>query len=726
MPISPPPSPARRRRVWGLGIVLLLLVVALFWPQAFSLRIQPSPESAWFLFLLSTLCFLAIVILTFVLARQVVKLYAERRAQVLGSRFKTKLVIGALALSLTPVVCMFAFTYGLINRTLDKWFSQPVVTVRDDNQGTLALLSQFVTENAQTEALALAQSPRLARALQAGDGDAVYQALQRRRTTLEGGFAAVVGAAGQVETSFNLPSGYRARKDASGRLALRGGVYVLTHAALAGGGQVEVGMPIPAALTTQMANLAEARDRYERLNQERRSLRLIYIGYLLLLTLAILFGATWMSLYLSKLVTVPIAELAAATQEISVGNLAYRVREGAQDEIGVLVNSFNRMAGELETNREQIEASRQQLQSANRELESRRRYTEALLENTPSAVISLNRAYRIERVNPAVQRLFGLAAPHPQRLEELFDAASRREVQHLLRKSERWPQATGQIEVAAGGRQLTLAATVAALPGTPAPHETGVRGRREFAGYVLVLEDLTDLLRIQKTAAWREVAQRIAHEIKNPLTPIGLSAQRIRRRLAAGNPAAADAEVIGECAATIETEVRSLQRLVDEFSTFARFPHAQPVNCDLNQVIEGALHTFDGRLDGIEIRTAFDPLPTLQLDPDDMRRVFVNLIDNAAEAMHNSPYRQITLATQLLDGVVEAVVADTGHGLGAGEKQRLFLPYFSTKERGTGLGLAIVLRIVEENGGTLRAEDNSPLGARFIVELPVENHSEAS
>jgi len=692
------PSRARLWRVIVLAALLIVLVVLLFAPQAWSLRLPTNPDSTWLLLLLSTLSFLGIVILTFVLGRQTIKLYAERRARVLGAQFRTKLVIGALALSLTPVVCMFVFTYGLINRTLDKWFSQPVVAVRDDNQSTLAMLTGYVIDNARTEAQSIAASPAVETALASGNQPQLQQALRRHQQTLQGGFAAVWGANGPPLAQINWPAGYTSATAAgSGQLRIGDRTYALTRTRMAhGAGAIEVGMPIPATLTAQIARLAQDRDRYDQLARQRRSLRLIYTGYLLLLTLAILFCSTWMALYLSRLITVPIAELASATQEISRGNLTYRVRVGARDEIGTLVDSFNRMAGELEQNRQ--------------ELEARRRYTEALLENTPSAVLSLSRGYAIERVNPAVERLFGAAGASPRHLNQLFDASSLREVQHLLRKSERWPQATGQLEVTSGGRRLTLAATAAALSGG--------------AGFVLVLEDLTDLLHIQKTAAWREVAQRIAHEIKNPLTPIALSAERIHRRLAAlppDSPAAAWAGmgVVAECAATIASEVGSLQRLVDEFSTYARFPHAQPVDCDLNDIIERALRAFDGRLEGIEIRTRLDPLPPLRLDPEDMKRVFINLIDNAAEAMHHAPYRQLTLATQQLDGVVEAVVADTGHGLPADDKQRLFLPYYSTKQRGTGLGLAIVLRIVEENGGSLRAEDNTPLGARFIMELPL-------
>ncbi|MGH3185311.1 MAG: HAMP domain-containing protein, partial [Streptosporangiaceae bacterium] len=346
---------------------------------------------------------------------------------VLGAQFKTKLVIGALVLSLTPVVCMFGFTYGLINRTLDKWFSQPVDSVRDDNQGMLDLLHSFIAENAQDEALSIAASPELQAGLRTGSWTAVRQLLSQRRSTLQGGFAAILDPGGAPLASFNLPPAYRPAPPAPGgtqadaqRLQFGERTYLLARARLAGTGQVEVGMPIPVALTAQMARLAQDRDRYDRMARERRSLRTIYTGYLLLLTLAILFGATWMALYLSKLVTVPVAKLAEATQEISRGNLAYRVQvrpPGGKDEIGLLVDSFNRMAGELETNRAQIDASRQLLQSANQELETRRRYTETLLENTPSAVISLDREHRIERVNPAVQRLFASPLAHPRRLE---------------------------------------------------------------------------------------------------------------------------------------------------------------------------------------------------------------------------------------------------------------------------------------------------------------------
>jgi PAS domain S-box-containing protein len=378
------------------------------------------------------------------------------------------------------------------------------------------------------------------------------------------------------------------------------------------------------------------------------------------------------------------------------------------------------MAAELETGRAQIEASRQELRVANTELERRRQYTETLLESMPSAVISIQTDYTINRFNTAVLRLFGRRARDAWRLGDLLDRESLDHVQRLLRKSERLGAVAAQIEVSPeGGRPFTAAVTAAPIP-------SGNSG--EYAGYVLVLEDLTDVLRIQKIAAWREVAQRIAHEIRNPLTPIALSAQRTRRRiekLAPGAPADGESlQVITQCSELIEGEVRTLQHLVDEFSAFARFPAPKPEPCDLNDVIYRALRVFDGRLEGVHIRTSFGTLPPMSLDGEGIKRVFVNLIDNAADAMRQSAFREITITTSCTDGVVEATVADTGEGIQAADKERLFLPYFSTKRRGTGLGLAVVTRIVEEHGGAIRVEENLPVGTRFVLELPVPRAAE--
>jgi PAS domain S-box-containing protein len=379
------------------------------------------------------------------------------------------------------------------------------------------------------------------------------------------------------------------------------------------------------------------------------------------------------------------------------------------------------MAGELESSRRQIEASSQELSGANVALEDRRRHMETILESIPSGVLSLDAEGRVARANQAFARIFssqnggGRAPLSGTSLRDLFGEEVAADFRHVLRRADRMGSASTQMQIALPRARLNVAVTAASLspPGT----------RSERMGYVLVFEDLSDLLKAQKQAAWREVARRVAHEIKNPLTPIALSAERIRRHLEGGQPANADSlAVIDSCAETIKGAVDTVRTLVDEFSSLAQFPSSQPQPASINAIVESALALFDGRLDGVRVHTFLAPeLPPVMADPEAIKRVLANLVDNAAEAVQDSLVREVHISTALLAGKdsVEVTVADTGHGVTPELKERLFLPYFSTKKRGTGLGLAIVSRIVEEHHGSIRVEENSPLGARFIVELPV-------
>ncbi len=308
----------------------------------------------------------------------------------------------------------------------------------------------------------------------------------------------------------------------------------------------------------------------------------------------------------------------------------------------------------------------------------------------------------------------------------MFPADVVSDLEHLLRKADRMGSTTSQMEIVTARANLNVAITAASLDSTGQSPSAG----RQRMGYIVVFEDITDLLRAQKQTAWREVARRIAHEIKNPLTPIALSAERIRRHLERGTPPdAASLDVIRNCAETIRSSVETVRSLVDEFSTLARFPASQPRPSEINCIVNQALLMFDGRLDGIQVRRFLAPdLPRVQADPEAMKRAIANLVDNAAEAMQDALVKEIQISTLLL-GVrdsVEIVVADTGHGVTSEVKERLFLPYFSTKGRGTGLGLAIVSRIVEDHHGSIRVEENSPVGTRFIVELPVAQEMAAS
>jgi two-component system, NtrC family, nitrogen regulation sensor histidine kinase NtrY len=422
------------------------------------------------------------------------------------------------------------------------------------------------------------------------------------------------------------------------------------------------------------------------------------------------------------MVTRPLLALAEATQEISRGHLDYRVDVQVGSEIGQLVNSFNQMAADLEASRASIEASRSDLADVNVQLEQRNRHIETILESIPTGVLSLDASRHVVHMNGAVQRLLHLdssSSVRAQTLSQLFPEDVTEDMEHLLRKADRMGTTTSQMEIITSRVALNVAVTVASLDPPPQPQETaGLR-----MGYVVVLEDITDLLRAQKQTAWSEVARRVAHEIKNPLTPIALSAERIRRHIERGIPPdAASLKIIRNCAETIGSSVQTVRTLVDEFSTLARFPTSRPVPSDINRIVDNALLMFDGRLSGIRVQKSLAPdLPLVSADHDAIKRAIANLVDNAAEAMQQSLVKEVVISTALAGGrdTVEIVISDTGHGVTPALKEKLFLPYFSTKKRGTGLGLAIVSRIIEDHRGSIRVEENSPIGTRFIVELPV-------
>ncbi|MGA2204163.1 MAG: ATP-binding protein [Terriglobales bacterium] len=720
----------RRAFVITLAIGAFLLLAILVSQASFNLKfISPdSNEQLLFFAGLSGLIFLAFVALTIVLGRNLLKLYAERRQGVAGSKFRTRLVVVNLLLSFLPVIAMFWFSYGLMNRSIDKWFSQPVEEVRADTAAMSTLLYDYAGQNAASEAQSIAQSDEFQRAYATGNFSETSAELREHIPTLEGGFVVAL-ANGNAAASLNTPALWPAMKDHFPlQQALRGEHphfqwgqtdYIVAAAPVANGA-VLVAMPLPPKFAQTARQIQESQQRYIELAAKRKLFRRTYIGFLLLLTVVVLFASTWLALFLSKLVNRPVAALAAGTEAISKGQLDYRVDIRATDELAELVQSFNSMAEQLESSRRQIEASSRDVGAANEALESRRRYIETVLESLPTGVISIDAARRVTLANAAFSRMFYLerseyvspASLVDQPLRDVVPADVLADLEPLLRRADRMGITAANMELDLPRARLNVAVTVSALS-----HAA------EGLGYVLVFEDLSDLLRAQKQAAWREVARRVAHEIKNPLTPIALSAERIHRHLTRGTaPDAASLEVIRTCAETIRNAVESVRTLVDEFSALARFPASRPQPASLNNLVEAALTMFNGRLEGIRVRTELaHDLPAVMADPEAIKRAVANLVDNAAEAMQNAILKEITISTALVAShdAVELVVSDTGQGISRDVKERLFLPYFSTKQRGTGLGLAIVSRIVEDHGGSIRVEENKPFGSRFVIELPV-------
>jgi two-component system, NtrC family, nitrogen regulation sensor histidine kinase NtrY len=725
----------RRKAIILLTIGILLLFGLLLSQSSFDLPFLNPDTNQQLLFFaaLSAVIFLLFVALTFVLARNLLKLFAERRLGVLGSKFRTRLVVAGLMLSLLPVIVMFWFAYGLMNRSIDKWFSRPVEEVREDTSAMASLLSKYAAQNARSEANSIASSPETQHAFSGHSFSVVVNQFRQHELTLQGGFALAIQD-GNAEASFGIPAAWpllkakvpweRITSDRPVHLIWEQTDYILGTAPVGEHGMILVAMPLPEKFSQTVKQLEVSQKRYFELSRERKLLRRTYMGLLLLLTVLVLFATTWLALFLSKLVTRPVVALAEATQEISRGRLDYRVEIRAADEIGDLVRSFNRMAEDLEGSRRQIEASSRDLGAANVALEQRRRHIETILESIPTGVLSLDAERRITHLNHALLRMFHPVGSESSLLERLIGADLRdlfpseilEDLEPLLRRAERMTTTTTQLEMVLQPAKLNVAVTVAALQ-----HDG------QSLGYVLVFEDLSDLLKAQKQAAWREVARRVAHEIKNPLTPIALSAERIRRHLERGSRL--DAGVIDDCAATIASSVETVRALVDEFSTLARFPTAQPQPANINSIVESALAMFNGRLDNIRVQTFLAPnLPRVMADPEAMKRALANLVDNAAEAMQDSLLREILISTALVASrdAIEVAVSDTGHGVTQELKERLFLPYFSTKKRGTGLGLAIVNRIIEDHRGSIRVEENRPVGTKFVVELPVASENIAA
>ncbi|MGO9011380.1 MAG: sensor histidine kinase [Bryobacteraceae bacterium] len=687
----------RKRLVYGsLSILLAISVILVVWEGSFNPgNFRPAnPNQTLIFWAVSSLIFLLMVTLGWILTREFVKLYVERQSRREGSRIKTKLLVGALALSFVPVFFLVLFSYEVMNRNIATWFQEPRANELKAFETITRQLGKEMQDETDAQAALLAAQPEVRQLIEGGARTPGF--LARFAVRYELASAAIYGPSGGPP--IDSWGAYR-QPPTVDRLVAASYPVLQGERTL---GFVTVTAQVPGDVTEKKAVVGTWAREWRENHDNARSVRRVSVMLMTLITLFVLFVATWIALFLAKQISIPITALAEAASQVRKGNLSHRVNVRAADELGSLVRGFNQMTQELEAN--------------SRELDRRRRFTEAILESIPTGVISISADGAIQRVNRALYQIFpGAEVEKATRLEDLFSREDTAEIKYLMKRARRTGAASRQLELRTENHNRHLAVTVAALE------------EKVTSGFVIVIEDTSELLRAQKAAAWHEVARRVAHEIKNPLTPIALSAERIARQIDRLDLAAAPRHILDECAQTISRSVESVKTLVDEFSQFARFPAAQPVRSDLNEVTREALAIFHGRLDGINLRTSFAPdLPPVNLDRDQFQRVVVNLVDNAAEAMQDSLVKNLYVATQTgLVDTVELVVADSGCGVSPEEKEKLFLPYFSTKRRGTGLGLAIVSRIVADHNAHIRVEDNQPAGARFTVEIPVAVETES-
>ena len=659
-------------------VVLLALMV---WQGSFSIPFAPDASETILLGAVSTLIFLLAVTLAFMLFRAGVKAYIERQQQREGSQIRSKMLFGALALTLAPTLFSALFNYTVLNRTLDKWFTMPARGIQMNLQELDTSFRKEAQERINAEANWIGLLPETREALSTGRIDSKF-------------FKSICEPRGIQQLILSPSNGvpmllYQRFKSIEAK-TLNSEAAVADEAGKPGKLQVVAGLTND--LSQRETAIQRFMDAQKQLGGRKKFYHETYFMLILLLTLFVLFFASWSAQILSRQISVPISALLGASQEVRRGNLSYRIRVNAVDEMAALVRAFNEMTSELE--------------GTSRELEMRRHFTEAILESIPTGVISLGPDERIERVNRALEGIFSQATvENARRLSDLFSADDLADIRDMLRSARRKGTAACQLDLQRPNALLHLAITAASLDGT--------------RGFVMVIEDTSDLLRAQKAAAWQEVARRIAHEIKNPLTPISLCADRIARQLLRIELEPKARSILEECAQTIQQEVQTVKTLVDEFSQFSRFPSAKPAPADLNEIVSGAMAVFADRLEGIKVTMDLDKkLPLVMADYEQIKRVIVNLVDNAAEAMTDSTVRALMVQTALTTiDTAELSITDTGIGISVADKEKLFLPYFSTKGRGTGLGLAIVSHIVTEHQGRVWAEENHPRGARFVVEL---------
>jgi len=721
----------RKRNLVIIAVVLFLLVAATAVEVGIKVPEIPIASNVVViaLFNLNLVVFLLLLVLLF---RNLVKLSFERRHKILGSKFKTKLVVAFLSLALAPAILIFLIASNLINTSIEGWFKIQVERPLDESMRVAQTFYERMQDTALRHGQHVARVLVRDGLLEDASRDNLIEFLQEQAEQYGLAGITIYSAKGQelvhvkdpvlapaVATSVNLEQlrmalGGRAlstRREISSGDLIQGLVPIVQPGVEPRVvGATVVALHVPERLEAQVRGIAQSFQEYKQLKLLKQPIKGIYILLFLLMTLLIVFSVTWFGLYLARGITVPIQLLAEGTREVAAGNLDYRVTVQADDEVGILVTSFNKMTEDLASSKTQLEHAYTGLQAKHTELEERRRYTETVLEAVATGVVSAGRDGVVTTVNRAAARMLGVVPGTVvgRHYAVAFAGHQYADLVAVMQRMDRLREGSleRELQVSRDGSSLTLLASLTALQGP----------EQEYLGIVLVFDDMTELLAAQRLAAWREVAQRIAHEIKNPLTPIQLSAQRLRRRL--GGRVPDDGGVLEECTGTIIGEVEGLRRLVDEFSRFARMPSLAPKPIDLHRLLEGVIALYAETHPAVALRADFAPdVPTLEADGDQLKRAILNLIDNAVE----SGASEVAVATAVNRGAgrIQIVVADNGPGIAPDARDRVFLPYFSTKTTGMGLGLPIVHQIVTDHGGQIRVDDNLPQGSRFVIELPL-------
>jgi two-component system, NtrC family, nitrogen regulation sensor histidine kinase NtrY len=730
----------KRRREWAIIFLVTILVIFLtrFESGLFEVTSQLPLSKNILVLALINVNILLILLILFLVFRNIFKLVLERRRETPGARLRSKLVIAFVSLSLVPTMLLFFVSAGIISNSIENWFNEEIEKSLEESLA----VAQTYYENSKTNALyygdQLARIVKEQKLLNERNLPTLRELIQQKQQEYNLGVVEVFSSTLEELVRASNPQVPAAEFTDPGsdtiRKALRGNrftqITTIGKADLIRGivpvfsnwnpndvvGVVVVNYYVPYSLVNKMKEISNSFEQYKDTKLLKGKIQKGYVLVLLLTALVIIFLATWFGFHLARGITVPIQELALATNRVAGGDLDVKIEVQSDDEIALLVEAFNKMTADLRIGQQSLRQANRNLQASNLELEQRRRYMEIVLKNVTAGVISVDRHGNITTINKSAEKLLKIQTGKV--LGKNFREVIKPEHLSMVRDLIKQQAIAGkdaiqkQVSLSLEDRKLTLLVNLTTLR-----DENG-----EFMGTVVVFDDLTHLIRAQRMAAWREVARRIAHEIKNPLTPIQLSAQRLRRRYLA--QFSEGDSVFDECTMMIIKQVEDLKNLVNEFSSFAKMPTINPEPNRLNDIISEALVLYQEGHKEIEFVFRPDPdIPILNLDHDQIKRAVINMLDNAVSAVGEKGTIEIETHFNPTLQIASLTIADDGCGISAEDKPRLFEPYFSTKKSGTGLGLAIVSTIITDHNGYIRVKDNDPKGTRFIVELPVGGDS---
>ena len=709
---------AKRRRREGLAILITSLVVvafALFEVQLPDVSSEYSLRNNIVFFLLININIILLIFLVFLVVRNLVKLVFERKRRILGSRLRVRLVIAFVGLSLIPTLLLFVIAGGFVTRSFERWFDIQVETAL---QGSLEIGQTYYQNSANNALFYARQLSR--RVTEQGLFDKqrrndLKEFIEIKQREYNLGTVELFSPERQpVVVAFNdqVPTGVSIKAEADFLNRALRGLEVTRTQAFGEGDVIRGGVPIyssdkrilgvvvvdyyvPKSITKRALEISRSYEQYKHLGFLKNPVKNSYVLTLLLITLVIIFAATWFGLYLAKGITVPIQQLAAGTHEVAHGNWDYQIEAAGDDELGTLVESFNQMTRDLK--------------KINLELLRRGKFVETVLANITAGVIAIDPTGKITSWNKAAEQMLGVngSAALGKNYREAFQSEPLTVVRELIDNLKDQESIESEMQLQLPDHLLTVFATAATLRDDA----------NESLGVMIFLEDITQIQKVQRMEAWREVARRIAHEIKNPLTPIQLSAERLRKRYA--KLLQGDGAILDKCTTTIIQQVVELKNLVNEFSQFARLPTAQPAPNDLNAIVQEALFLFKEGHNHIRFEFRPGVLPELELDREQIKRAVINLLDNAVAAVGAGGEVQLSTAYDAARNTAYLEVADDGCGMPPEARVRIFEPGFTTKKQGTGLGLTIVNQIVEDHRGYIRVRPNEPSGTRFVIEFPV-------